>query len=107
MSWKTLTEKEMESTEFEDNAEFWNPEKDDVLQGTVKVVKMGKYEKLFMVIEDDEGLTWITTQCGSLDRQIRRQQIEQGDIVQLLYKGRKDDEYQTHMYILKKWEDEE
>lgn len=107
MAWKTLTEEEMnEKPNFENNAEFWNPEKDDELQGTVKYVGEGKYKKLFMVIEDDEGQEWLTTQCASLDKQIKKLGIEEANIVNILYKGRAEDEYESHIYILRLWEED-
>lgn len=110
MAWKGVSEdemKEMGKKDYENEGEFWNPEKDDTLQGKVKVVKEGKYHKLFMVIEDEENSDWITTQCASLDKQIKKLDIEKDDQVHLTYKGRLDDEYQSHQYELLKWEEEE
>ena len=101
MSWESVSEEEMKNNDSE--AEFWNPEKGDTLQGTVQAVAKGKFKKLFLVLEDDEGKEWITTQCASLDKQIKKLGIEEDDIVHLTYNGRLDDEYHSHDYKLLKW----
>lgn len=108
MAWKKLTEEELNGKkDFENNAEFFNPEKGDILTGTVKVVTTGKYEKLFLVIEDDEGDEWITTQCASLDKQIKKLEIEEADVVNITYNGRAEDEFASHQYEVMKWVDDE
>lgn len=107
MAWKGVSEDEMNKKEFKNDGEFWNPEADETLQGTVKAVSKGKYGKLFMVIEDEENSDWITTQCASLDKQIKRLNIEKDDQVHITYKGRAEDEYQSHQYKLLKWEEDE
>lgn len=99
--WKKLTDDEMETGEFE--GEFWNPTEDDTLQGHVTAVKEGKFKKLFMQIEDEEGMEWITTQCASLHKQIKKLDIKEGELVHLTYNGRADDEYASHQYLLQVW----
>jgi len=102
MAWEEMSEEEINSQkEFE--SEFWNPEKGDVLEGDVVLIKKGQYGKLFMIIIDDDDNSWITTQCANLDKQIRGLKIEEGDTVHLTYNGRRDDEYQSHDYKLLKW----
>ena len=106
MAWKSLTEEEISEKE-EFDGEFWEPEKDDTLQGTVQLVKKGKYNKYFLIVQDEVGDEWITTQCATLHKQIKKLEIQEEDIVHLTYNGRADDEYQTHLYLLQKWIDEE
>lgn len=101
MSWEAVPEDEMKNNDSEST--FWNPEKGDTLQGTVQAVAKGKFKKLFLVIEDDEGKEWITTQCTSLHKQIKKLSIEEDDVVHITYNGRADDEYQSHDYKLLKW----
>lgn len=98
----------VEIRKFEEKeSEFWNPNKGDELQGTVVAVKEGSYGKLFLVIEDDEGNTFITTQCGSLHKLIESSDLDVGDYVKVVYNGRKNDEYRTHDYGLFVWVDDE
>lgn len=102
--WKKLSDEEMEAGEFE--GEFWEPAEGDAIQGTVtEDPKEGKFKKLFLVIKDDEGDEWITTQCASLHRQIKKLKIKKDDIVHLTYNGRADDEYNSHQYLLQVWRD--
>lgn len=102
MAWKNEDDFEFEQLE----SEFWNPEKGDTLEGEVVVVKKGTYEKLFLVIEDDDGDTWLTNQCAGLDFQIKKMKIEEGDIVRLTYNGRKGDN-DAHDYKLEVWEEDD
>ena len=105
MAWKSLDENEINNTDFENDGEFWNPEPNDTLQGTVQVVKEGQYNKLFLVLEDEAGDVWITTQCAGLHKQIQKLEIKQGDLIHLTYNGRADDEYGSHQYLLQVWEE--
>lgn len=98
MAWKSEEDYNLES-------EFWNPEEGDVLEGDVLLVKKGNYEKLFMIIEDEDGNSWITTQCARLDFQIKKMKIEEGDIVKLTYNGRVG-ENDAHDYKLEVWEED-
>ena len=99
MAWKSEEDYNLES-------EFWNPEEGDVLEGDVLLVKKGNYEKLFMIIEDEDGNSWITTQCARLDFQIKKMKIEEGDIVKLTYNGRVG-ENDAHDYKLEVWEEDQ
>lgn len=104
MAWLSADDEKLQ----DNDGEFWNPEKGDELQGIVKVVKIGSYDKYFMIIEDDAGDVWITTQCAGLDYQIKKLDIQPEDEVYLIYNGRRDDENHSHDYKLNKWvEDEE
>ena len=96
MSWQSE-----EDFEFESNNEltFWNPEPEEQLIGTVKNVKKGQYEKYFLVIEDDEGTVWATTQCARLDYQIKKMKIEEGDYVLVEYNGQRAED-NAHDYKL-------
>lgn len=85
MAWKTEDDFEFEQSELQ----FWNPEEGDSLEGTVKNVKKGQYEKYFLVIEDAEGNTWATTQCARLHYQIMKMKIEEGDYVLVEYNGQR------------------
>lgn len=101
MAFKNINEMEKKESEF------WNPQKDDELQGNVVVIKEGNYGKQFLVIEDDDENVFITTQCASLDYLISRARLEIGDYVKVVYLGRANDEYQSHKYELYVWEEEE
>ena len=70
----------------------------DEIEGVVIAKKEGTYGKFFLVIEEDEGDRWITTQCGSLHRQILKGRVEEGDYVKVVYNGRKNDENNSHDY---------
>lgn len=96
MAWTTE-----EDYEFESDGQFWNPETGDQLIGTVQKVEKGTYEKYYMVIEDDDGNTWITTQCARLDYQIKKMKIEVGDYVLLEYNGQRVED-NAHDYKLYK-----
>lgn len=91
----------------EKEAEFFEPEANDEIEGVVIAKKEGTYGKFFLVIEEDEGDRWITTQCGSLHRQILKGKVEEGDYVKVVYKGRKNDEFNSHDYELYIWEEDE
>jgi hypothetical protein len=71
--------------------EFWEPLPDETLQGTVLKIKSGKFGKLFMVIEDDDGEVWFTPQHANLDRQIKNLQkksnLTEDDTVHVKYLG--------------------
>ena len=93
-----------EDYEFENNSndlQFWNPEIGDQLIGTVKNVKKGQYEKYFLVIEDDEGTVWATTQCARLHFQILKMKISEGDYVLIEYNGQRAED-NAHDYKLYK-----
>ena len=95
MAWKSEEDFEFEQSE----SQFWNPEPGDSLEGTVKRVQKGAYEKYFLIIEDSEGETWLTTQCARLDFQIKKMKIEEGDYVWLEYNGQIE-ENNAHDYKL-------
>ena len=67
MAWKSEEDYEFEQSELQ----FWNPEIGDSLEGTVKSVKKGQYEKYFLVVEDANGDAWATTQCAAFLEQFR------------------------------------
>lgn len=98
------TLKHDELNNFEEG-EFWIPEFNEILEGHVKKIKTGKYDKLFLKVEDEKGDYWITRQCRSLDKQIKGLKIKENDLVQIKYNGRLDDEYGSHDYLIKLWED--
>ena len=98
MAW---TSEEDYSFDNDNELEFWNPEVGDQLIGTVKNVKKGQYEKYFLVIEDDEGNTWATTQCARLDYQIKKMKITVDDYVLLEYNGQRAED-NAHDYKLYK-----
>lgn len=95
MTWKSEDDFEFEQNELQ----FWNPEIGDSLEGTVKSVKKGAYEKYFLIIEDANGDTWATTQCARLHFQIMKMKIEEGDYVLLEYNGQLE-ENNAHDYKL-------
>lgn len=82
MGWKSE-----EDFEFDNDLTFWNPEEGDSLEGTVKKVQKGTYEKYFLVVEDSQGNTWATTQCARLDYQIKKMKIDVDDYVLIEYNG--------------------
>ena len=96
MAWKSEEDYEFES---QNDSEFWNPEIGDSLEGTVKRVQKGQYEKYFLIIEDADGNSWITTQCARLDFQIKKMKIEAGDYVLIEYNGQLEDN-NAHDYKL-------
>lgn len=98
MSWQSEEDFEFES---QNELTFWNPEPEEQLIGTVKNVKKGQYEKYFLVIEDDEGTVWATTQCARLDYQIKKMKIEEGDYVLVEYHGQRaeDNAYDYKLYV--------
>lgn len=97
MAWKTEQDFEFDNN---DDMEFWNPEAGDSLEGTVKInPKKGAYEKYYLVIEDEDGNTWATTQCARLDFQIKKMKIKEGDYVLIEYNGRLE-ENNAHDYTL-------
>lgn len=98
MAW---TSEEDYSFENDNELTFWNPEAGDQLIGTVKNVKKGQYEKYFLVIEDEEGTVWATTQCARLDYQIKKMKIEEGDYVLVEYNGQRAED-NAHDYKLYK-----
>lgn len=111
MAWEGITEEEMNTKNYEDDAEFWEPNEDDELQGVVKIVKEGKYNKLFMIIKDEDGDSWITSQCASLDKQIKRLKIKAKDTVHITYlgEGEQGDDPSFNapkLYKLLKWVEE-
>ena len=97
MAWKSEEDYEFEQSELQ----FWNPEPGDSLEGTVKNVKKGQYEKYFLVIEDAEGNTWATTQCARLHFQILKMKIADGDYVLIEYNGQREED-NAHDYKLYK-----
>lgn len=97
MAWKTEDDYEFENNGNE--LEFWNPEKGDSLEGTVRSVKKGQYEKYFLVVEDEDGNVWATTQCARLDYQIKKMKIEEDDYVLIEYNGQRSDD-NAHDYKL-------
>lgn len=104
MTCKSLTQTELDNIhEIQDN-ELWIPrEINETIEGVVKEVKKGKYDKKFLKIKDENDTIWVTNQCKSLDEQIKNLQIEDDDIVRVEYNGRLDDEYGSHNYLLMKW----
>lgn len=96
MSWKSE-----EDYEFEDEMTFWNPEAGESLQGEVKKVQKGTYEKYFIILEDDEGKTWATTQCARLDYQIKKMKIVENDYILLEYNGQRaeDNAHDYKLYV--------
>ena len=98
MAWTSEEDYEFSN---DNELEFWNREAGDQLIGTVKNVKKGQYEKYFLVIEDDEGNTWATTQCARLDYQIKKMKIEVDDYVLLEYNGQRAED-NAHDYKLYK-----
>lgn len=91
-----------EDFEFENNElNFWNPESGDSLEGTVKSVKKGQYEKYFLVVEDANGDCWATTQCARLHYQIMKMKIAEGDYVLVEYNGQREED-NAHDYKLYK-----
>ena len=105
-----------ENTDTEENGEmegtFWEPLPEETIQGTVLKIKEGKYGKLFMVIQDDEGEVWFTPQHANLDRQIknlqRKQNLVEQDIVHVKYIGQgeqpEDPTFSApNLYQLKVW----
>lgn len=98
MAWKTEDDYEFENS---NDLEFWNPEAGDSLEGTVKTEpKKGSYEKYYLIIEDDEGNTWATTQCARLDYQIKKMKIQEGEYVLIEYNGQIEDQNNAHDYKL-------
>lgn len=97
MAWKT-------QDDFQ--ADVFDPQVGDVLEGTVVGVPYhDEWEKYYLVIEDDKGQEWLTKICGRLDFQIRKMKIKVGDVVRLTYNGQ-DNEYNAHDYVLEVWEDD-
>lgn len=94
-AWKTEDDFEFEN----DALQFWNPEIGDSLEGTVKKVQKGTYEKYFLIIEDANGETWATTQCARLHYQIMKMKIVEGDYVLLEYNGQREED-NAHDYKL-------
>lgn len=94
MAWKDENDYEFENNELQ----FWNPEVGDELEGTVKSVKKGQYEKYFLVVEDADGDAWATTQCARLHFQILKMKIKEGDYVHIDYNGRTENN--AHDYKL-------
>jgi len=108
MAWK--------DAEVEENGEiegtFWEPLQDETIQGTVLKIKEGKFGKLFITLQDEEGDVWFTPQHANLDKQIKNLQRKEGlkedDIVHILYKGQgeqpEDSTYSApQLYQLKVW----
>jgi hypothetical protein len=112
MVWKDsgIDENDTGNNEYEGN--FWEPILGDVLQGDIiEEPKKGKYNKLFLKVQDSEGTIWITSQHAHLDKQIQKLKIVQGDIVRIKYLGQgeqqPDSEYSApHLYKMEKWEEE-
>ena len=109
MAWKDA-EAEEENGQLEGT--FWEPLEDETLQGTVLKIKEGKFGKLFLTIQDEEGDVWFTPQHANLDRQIKNLQKKEGlgtnDIVHVQYKGQgeqpEDSTYSApQLYQLKVW----
>lgn len=91
----------------EDESVFWEPDKDDTLQGTVKWVGKGKYNT-FMVVEGEDGVTYKTPQHSLLSRQIRKLEIQEDDLVHITFLGEgeepDDPAYSApKLYKLLKW----
>jgi hypothetical protein len=92
--------------------EFWEPDKGDVLQGTVvEDPKKGQYNKFFLKVQDSEGTIWITSQHAHLSRQIEKLKIADQDEVKITYLGQGEQEPTSdysapHLYKLQKWEDD-
>lgn len=95
MSWKSE-----EDFEFDNDLTFWNPEVGDSIEGTVKKVQKGTYEKYFLIIEDGNGDTWATTQCARLDYQIKKMKIDVDDYVLIEYNGQIPENNNAHDYKL-------
>ena len=84
MAWKgtDINENDYE----EDESVFWEPDKDDTIQGTVKWVGKGKYNT-FMVVEAEDGTIYKTPQHSLLSRQIRKLEIGEDDLVHITFLG--------------------
>ncbi|WP_458407984.1 hypothetical protein [Anaerotignum sp.] len=95
MAWMTEDDFSFDDQELQ----FWNPETGDQLVGTVKNVKKGTYEKYFLVVEDENGDVWATTQCARLHYQIMKMKIAEGDYVCIEYNGQRSED-NAHDYKL-------
>ncbi len=103
MVWKSEDDYEFDNNELQ----FWNPQEGDSLMGTVKKVEKGVYEKYYLVIEDDNGNVWGTTQCARLDYQIKKMKIAVGDYVLVEYNGQREEDNAHDYKLFKDEEDEE
>lgn len=83
--------------EFQSNGNMWQPEEGDMLVGTIQRIPTGKFGKKFLIVEDAEGVDWITTQCAQIDYKIDNMSLEEGDYVKLIYKGQSG-ENNAHNY---------
>ena len=109
MAWKDSGIGEDDTGDFE--GEFWEPITGDVLEGdVVETPKIGKFDKLFMKVQDSEGTIWVTSQHAHLARQIKALHITEGDTVRITYLGQAEAEADStysppHLYKLQKWEE--
>lgn len=99
MAWKNEDDFRMET-------EGWQPEVGDILEGEVRVVGVGNYDKHYLLIEDEDGKGWYTRECANLEYQIRVMKIEEGDLVRITYNGI-NEENGAYLFKLEVWEDEE
>jgi len=114
MAWKQAElPAEDEENGYEEGGNFWEPNKDDTLQGEVLKIKPGKFKKLFLTIEREDGEVYFTGQHANLDKQIKRLQkdegLTEGDQVHITYlgEGTSDDENYNapKLYKLQVWRD--
>lgn len=89
---------------FENNKWIINrPEyfEDKFLEGIIVDIYLGSFNKNVLKIKDKNNKLWFTRQCKSLDDQIKLLKLKKDDYVQIIFNGRKDNEYQTYDYTIK------
>lgn len=91
----------IEDIEFESEAEWWEPEINDMLIGEIQRVPKGKFKK-FLIIQDSAGTDWMTKQCASIDFKISNMKLQEGDIVKLIYQGQDAENNNAHLYKIYK-----